>query len=926
MLIANVDERAIESEEMRRIQHTSTKLAAAIAFGNVLSNGSGNDVLIGDGTANVLNGGDGDDILIGNGGNDVLNGGNGDDSLSGGAGIDIMVGGSGNDIYFVDTVDDQILETLGEGHDVVFTDGSYTLRAGVAVEVLLANAPNAGGAINLSGNEFDNVISGNAGANVLLGNGGNDALIGQDGNDTLDGGLGNDTANGGLGDDIYIVENADDIVVESESQGRDLLFTSANYALRAGNSIEVLLTTDQSGTQSINLSGNEIDNILQGNRGSNILFGGGGADIILAFGGDDTLDGGTGGDFMAGGTGDDIYLVDIVDDFIVENEGEGRDIVYSAASYVLRSAVSVEFLIADPQASTAAIHLTGNEFANTVLGSSGDNILFGAGADDVLLGFGGDDFLNGGTGNDTMIGGVGDDYYFVGNAGDVVSELEGEGRDFLYASISYLLGSSDYIEVLIADPAVGAFVAINLTGNWMANNIQGNAADNLLSGGDGDDVLLGLDGNDTLDGGLGADTMIGGLGGDIFLIDNDGDVVVEDNGFGTGNDTIQSSVSFTLAESVFVENLFAYEVSSTTALNFTGNILNNNVHGNAGSNTLRGGGGDDVLRGFAGNDSIDGGLGTDQLIGGEGDDILYVDNPADVVSGGSGFDTVVISISYFAGIGSEVELIRTSDRYSTSYIDIRGSNTDDIIEGNDGNNNINGYFGVDQMYGFGGNDTLVVSANGSGSLLSGGSGNDTYILNPGLATVSATIVELAGEGYDVVYVTGFFVLTPGSEVEEIVLQVFNTGSEYGIIGNEFNNRILGGHGFDTLVGGGGDDFILGGSKNDILTGGVGSDQFVFNILSQVEDHSDIITDFTAGTDKILLSNNSDAFNALSEGVLPATAFSVGTSAQDADDRIIYDNAAGKLYYDADGNGAGMAILFATLTGAPTVVAADFIVI
>jgi Ca2+-binding RTX toxin-like protein len=62
------------------------------------------------------------------------------------------------------------------------------------------------------------------------------------------------------------------------------------------------------------------------------------------------------------------------------------------------------------------------------------------------------------------------------------------------------------------------------------------------------------------------------------------------------------------------------------------------------------------------------------------------------------------------------------------------------------------------------------------------------------------------------------------------------------------------------------------------------------------------------------------------GALNANAFVTGTAAGDADDRIIYDSVTGQLFYDADGNLSGAAVLFATLDGHPAITANDFAVI
>ena len=87
---------------------------------------------------------------------------------------------------------------------------------------------------------------------------------------------------------------------------------------------------------------------------------------------------------------------------------------------------------------------------------------------------------------------------------------------------------------------------------------------------------------------------------------------------GEGVDTVESSVTWTLGAEL--ENL---TLVGTTAINGTGNSLDNRLIGNAANNTLTGG---------AGNDRLDGGLGVDTMVGGTGNDTYVVDNSSDVVT------------------------------------------------------------------------------------------------------------------------------------------------------------------------------------------------------------------------------------------------------------------------------------------------------
>lgn len=64
------------------------------------------------------------------------------------------------------------------------------------------------------------------------------------------------------------------------------------------------------------------------------------------------------------------------------------------------------------------------------------------------------------------------------------------------------------------------------------------------------------------------------------------------------------------------------------------------------------------------------------------------------------------------------------------------------------------------------------------------------------------------------------------------------------------------------------------------------------------------------------------------GALTAAQFWSSTSgtAHDGDGRVIYDTNDGRLFYDSNGNKAGGAIQIAVLTGHPTVLAADILIV
>jgi YD repeat-containing protein len=714
------------------ISLTPGQIITGTSAPNSLTGGAGPDRIDGLGGADTLRGGDGDDTFVvdntkdivieesnqgydriessvtytlpanveaialtgtaninatGNSEDNELVGNSGANKLDGGPGADRMAGGAGNDTYTVDNTGDLVSELASEGTDTVQALIDYVLTSNVENLTLLGGA-----SLTATGNELNNVITSNAAGNVLLGLGGNDTLrggIGADtlyggqGNDRLDGGTGSDQMVGGSGNDTYIVDDAGDVAMELAGEGSDTVQASISVVLSAN--VENLTLT---GADALNGTGNNANNfisangagdVLRGLGGNDTLRGGAGADILSGGDGNDRLDGGAGADQMFGGAGNDTYIVADAGDQVIELSAQGSDSVESAISYTLGANVENLTLTG------GSLVGTGNELANLIVGSAGGSILRGlAGNDtlrggvgnDTLEGGEGDDRLDGGAGSDQMAGGAGNDVYVVDDAGDVVTELANEGVDTVQSGISYTLGAGlenltfTGTGVLLGN---GNDAANVLTANASGNTLWGFAGDDTLRGGAGADTLFGGDGNDRLDGKGGADQMAGGTGNDLYVVDAGGDVVTEVEGEGT--DTVQSSISYSLAANV--ENL---TLTGAGAINGTGNEMNNAIVGNGAANRLRGLGGNDTINGGAANDTLEGGTGDDRLNGGLGadtylfargdgqDTLVDVDATAgvqDVLHFGSGISADQLWLRQ-VGSNLEISVIGTTDKVTIS--------------------------------------------------------------------------------------------------------------------------------------------------------------------------------------------------------------------------------------------------------------------
>ena len=351
---------------------------------------------------------------------------------------------------------------------------------------------------------------------------------------------------------IAVTEIQAGVLLISANSDETLVGVTANdtvsYVL-AGSAVTANVATGATGgggtdtfTGIENIIGSAFGDTLNGDGNDNKLDGLGGNDTITGGAGNDILNGGDGTDTLSGGIGDDSYILDATSggDTIVENEGEGIDLIWTNATMSALPA-NVENLVLTGGA--LDINGAGNGLDNDIIGNAGNNILNGGdgndklagkdgsdtlnggNGDDSLLGGNGNDTLNGdagndrldgGAGQDTMSGGSGDDVYIVDNVSDSIVENSSEGIDRIESSVTFTLPAN--VERL---KLTGAS-AINGTGNALANVITGNAGNNVLAGGDGKDNLT------------------GGAGEDIFVFANFGashkDTVTD---FSVADDTIQ---------------------------------------------------------------------------------------------------------------------------------------------------------------------------------------------------------------------------------------------------------------------------------------------------------------------------------------------------------------------------------------------------
>ncbi|MCP4502983.1 MAG: calcium-binding protein [Deltaproteobacteria bacterium] len=266
----------------------------------VVKGGTAADTITGGANADTIYGGPGDDIIDGGAGDDVLYGEAGDDTFNEGtatSGADIFNGGTGTDTVSYTSRTAALVVTI----NTTANDGESGEGDNVKTDVE-----------NLVGGSANDTFTGSSSANSLDGGAGDDVLNGGSGDDTFPCGAaddGSDTFNGGTGTDTvdYSARVATLTITMGDATGNDGLAGEAdNVADDVENLLGSLLNIN-------NVTGNDLDNLIEGGAlvdtfngglGNDVLYGLAGDDVLNGDAGDDTIDGGAGTDVVDCGAGD----------------------------------------------------------------------------------------------------------------------------------------------------------------------------------------------------------------------------------------------------------------------------------------------------------------------------------------------------------------------------------------------------------------------------------------------------------------------------------------------------------------------------------------------------------------------------------------------------------------------------------------------
>ncbi|WP_317279148.1 beta strand repeat-containing protein, partial [Kordiimonas aquimaris] len=857
------------------------------AGNDLISGGAGNDLLSGGSGTNHIFGGDGNDTLIGVGqsaysplhgeaGNDLLVGGDtGNERLFGGDGDDTLFGGLGGDAYYG-----------GDGEDILIIRGTFDpnitgFKNASGWKAAAANST-ADFSINYGApwSEYLSVFGLSEAGMQEVGDGLEyyEGDIWYDDAETIKGiekvqfdngvydvatqsftpglqlvdldavlaGLpvppaGSETLTGTAADDTFSVASASGFNEYGGLEGNDeIVATSNDMSIRLSRfDLGDVESISAGGFSGVNIASDSANNTLNFSATSLIgisnIDAGAGNDTVVGSSGNDYIIGGFGNDSLSGGNGDDTFEIGIGAgaDFIDGDEGYDTVVfTESIAAITLSNADFTSAAIEEFSRSTSgtiSITASGSNVNFDLSGSVFTNVVSTTihlnGSHDTLIGTSLNDTIIGGEGRDSLAGGAGDDTFLVGVGHHSDRFDGGAGTDTIRATeadveISFYSNSSESVRSALQNVEVidaGGFSGVTITGSTDSRNTFYDELDfsnvtligiESINVGVGNDTVIGSAASDLIIGGAGHDSLSGGDGDDIFLVGLDHGADRYDGG--SGIDTIRATadnveIGFYNYMSNGVrsglQNIEVIDAGGFGGVTITGSPDNRNTFYDEldFSNVT-----------LIGIESINVGAGHDTVIGSAG---------ADVIIGGTGNDQLT------GGAGDDV--FKATDGFGTDTITdfTIGS---DIIDFSDTNTQFT---------------DLTITQNGANTQVADSLGN--ILILEGIQANSLTESDFT------------FFVTPG-------LNITGTTGDDSLDGDLGADTIVGGDGNDTIIGGGGADSLDGSTGNDVIQGGRGTDTITGGAGSDVfkatgNFATDIITDFTIGSDVIDFTSTSTQF-------------------------------------------------------------------
>jgi Ca2+-binding RTX toxin-like protein len=769
------------------------------------------------GFENLLGGSHDDLFQIAGAQTATLSGGGGDDtfafasgawltgSLAGGPGSDLLTCGSACTVTLTTA---NLVDGGFDGLTSLASGGFTSLDrlTGSAASDTLAGT-DAGGVFWLASGQYQ---SGGqtfafAGVDVLAGGAGND-IFHLDGASTFH-------LRGGAGEDDFIFYNSTALIgsIDGGAGSHDRL----NYS---GVTIDVSVSFASGYATGVNSGApGSISNLED-------FWGGSGRNYIYGDNNDNTLWGGPSDDILVGLGGNDTYLFfdNWGNDTIIEQPGGGFDTLdFSRLTLPASGALTFVF---DPSAATP-VSITesgGNSVEadfnveNFISGPTDDTFIFNGSASfpggvDGGAGSNTLDFSGYATWRDFALTDLGSQTGFNGTVANL-------GRGF--RNITDLIGT--------AHPHGDSLTGMNATSHWHFN-----AASSLY-----ENISAGRSLTFS-----GIESLVGGSGADNFIF-ADGAVTSAGLNGGGGLDWLDLSAYTTTV----IVNLLTGQATLTGVIFPVSGI--ENVTGGQADDVLQGDGVANRLDGQGGNDWICGGAGDDFIIGGSGDDTLCGEAGNDTFwfADGFGRDTVLendgegTDTMDFTAVTTDLTVILGSIE-ATDTFGSRVYHADtfvEIVRGGSGNDTfvISGTHAV-SLYGGAGDDRFEF-ADGArlNGVLDGGSGVDTLDYHLNTSPHDVTLTASLPNGFSGVQSDS---LSSGfSGIDRLIgagqgdaLTGLNQTSEWLLDGSD---RYLGGggtlffSGFGTLNGGSvADTFRLSGARTySLLSGGAGDDTFFFN--------------------------------------------------------------------------------------------------